>query len=228
MRLPSAPAWQPFRPQPAKADEQNGHASRPVGLPRQRRRGMLALGVALAGLGILAGGLLLSSVSHRQAVLALAKAIPPGATITRDDLTTVMISSGSGLKTIPASQLAQVTGLTAATALDQGTLLVPSELTSTQVPAPGDQLVTVALKPSQLPARGLLPGDQVLVIATPGTQAAAAQLTADVPATVIAEAGPTQDGYDTVDLQVSAAAAPSVARQDSTGQIALIVTARRS
>ncbi len=226
MRLPSTPTWQPFRPQPIKAEERNGHASKPAGLPHQRRRGMLALGVALVGLGVLAGGLLLSNVSHRQAVLALARTVPPGATITRGDLSTVMISSGSGLKTIPASQLPHVTGLTAATVLDQGTLLAPTGLTSTQVPAPGDQLVTVALKPSQLPASGLLPGDQVLVIATPGTQAAAAQLIANVPATVIAEAGPTQDGYDTVDLQVSTAAAPSVARQDSTGQIALIVTAR--
>jgi hypothetical protein len=121
-----------------------------------------------------------------------------------------------------------VTGLVATTTLETGTLLAPGEVTATLPPVQGQQLVTIALKPSQIPASGLAPGDQVLVISTPGTQAAATAEIQQVPATVLAVAGPTQDGYMTVDVEVAAAAGTAVARQSSTGQIALVITARGS
>jgi SAF domain len=237
MRLPSTPTWQPFRPQPPgdAPAKQNGHststpelARRPAGLPRQRRRGMLVLGVALVGLGILAGALILTSASQRESVVAVSASIPAGATITRNDLTTVSVAVGSGVKTIPARHLTEVTGLVAAATLETGTLLAPDEITPALPPAAGQQLVTIALRPSQMPASGLSPGDQVLVISTPGSQAAATALIEQVPATVLAVGGPTQDGYMTVDVEVAAADGPAVARQSSTGRIALIIIARRS
>jgi hypothetical protein len=88
--------------------------------------------------------------------------------------------------------------------------------------------VTIALRPSQMPASGLNPGDRVLVISTPGTQAAATPLIQQVPATVLAVAGPTQDGYMTVDVEIAAAEGAAVARQSSTGRIALVITARKA
>lgn len=232
MKFPSAPTWQPLKLPKASDGHQENHQwpapVRPAALPHKHRRGMLALGVALVGLGILAGGMLLTSVTHRTPVISIAANIPVGSVITGHDLTTSMVSVGSGIKTIPASQLGQVTGLVAATSLKAGTLLAPGEVTSSLPPTAGNDLVTLALKPSQIPASGLNPGDQVLVLATPGTQGGTPALAQDIPATVIAMAGPTQDGYMTVDVQVPAADGPAIAKQDSTGQIAIIVTARGS
>ncbi len=118
----------------------------------------------------------------------------------------------------------------AATSLQRGTLLAPSELTSKLTPGPGQELVPVALKPSALPASGLAPGDQVLAVATPpsgGSGSGAAVLTHPVPAVVEAVGTTTdQNGDDVVDLLVAAGLGPAVAGQAATGQIALVVTHR--
>ena len=121
-------------------------------------------------------------------------------------------------------------GLVAATPLQRGTLLVPSELTSKLTPGPGQDLVPVALKPSALPASGLTPGDQVLAVATPasgGSGTVASVLARPVAAIVEAVSTSTdQSGDDVVDLLVPASLGPAVAQQAATGQIALVVTHR--
>lgn len=201
----------------------------PGPVPRQRRRSILALGVVLTGLGVLAGAWTFTSFSHRVEVLAAARNLPAGTRITAADLAPVAISGG-GIKVVPARQEAQVTGQAAAVAIPAGSLLVPADLTTAPVPAPGQQLVPVALKASQLPAGGLIPGDQVLVVATPGAggQAASAAgqqpLTQAVPATVYQVSAPDDSGTVVVDLLVAAGQGPAVAQQDSTGQIAVVVT----
>jgi SAF domain-containing protein len=204
----------------------------PARLPRQRRRSMLALGVALVALGALTAVVLFHRSSHQRSVLVVAQAIPAGTVITQAELSTATIS-GTGMTSIPASQAGQVAGKTAAVGLTPGTLLVPGDLTSRSVPGPGQQLVPVALKASQLPASGLKPGDHVVVVATPGTAGQQAggttgqqAMNSAVPATVYQVSAPDQNGNVTVDLLVTAANGPPVAEQDSTGQIALIVTPR--
>jgi len=211
------------------AGNSSGPAAAP--LPRQRRRPMLFLGIALAGLGALAAAWLFTATGHRQPVLALARDVPAGQVITAADLTVASVS-GSGITTIPARQEGQVTGQTAATGLRAGTLLVPADLTSATVPGNGQDLVPVPLKAADLPASGLAPGDQVLVIATPGaggqpaSGAAASQLPGDVPATVYQVSAPDQSGTVTIDLLVQSGYGPPVAAQASTGQVALVVTRR--
>jgi SAF domain len=204
----------------------------PAPLARQRRRSMLWLGVALAALGALTVAWLFTATGHRVPVLAVSRDVPAGAVITQSDLSVATVS-GSGMTTIPARQESQVTGRTAAVGLQSGALLVPSDLTSASVPGPGEQLVPVPLKSDDVPASGLAPGDQVLVIATPGSggeagagQSGAPALTGSVPATVYQVSGASQSGNVTVDLIVSAQNGGPVARQASTGQIAIIVTPR--
>jgi hypothetical protein len=192
---------------------------------------MLALGVVLAGLGALAGAWVFASFSNRVEVLALTRNVAMGAQLTPSDLAPVAISAGSGVKTIATRQEAQVTGLVAAVGLRAGALLVPADLTSALVPGAGQQLVPVALKSDQLPASGLAPGGQVLVVPTPGAagQQASGQavLAQAVPAAVFRVSAPDENGNVVVDLLVAAGQGPPVARQASTGQIALIVTPRR-
>jgi hypothetical protein len=217
-----------------------GSAAPPVparlrGLPRRRRPAMVALAVAMVGAGVLVSAAVYQRADHQVSVVTVTRPVPAGAVISAGDLGTAPVAVGRGIRVVPASQLSQVAGEIAAVALRPGTLLAPSELTSVQPPAPGEDLVPASLKPSELPASGLFPGDHVLIVATPGDQGQAgssagpASLTAPVPGLVEAVNDvPDATGLDVVDLLVSAGNGPAVAEQVSTGQFALIVTKRGS
>jgi len=202
------------------------------GLPRRRRPGMIALAAALIGAGILASAALYQRANHQVPVVMVTASFPAGAVITQSDIGTTTVAAGPGVHTIPAKQLSQVVGLVAATTLQPGTLLAPSELTSKLTPGAGQDLVPVAVKPAELPASGLAPGDQVLAVATPTVSGssgsgAAPVLTRPVPAVVEAvNTQPDQDGFDVVDLLVASGTGPQVAEQAATGQIALVITHR--
>jgi hypothetical protein len=221
-----------FHPEPGPA--RNGPAAVPPGrlreLPRRRRPGMIALAAALVGAGILASAVLYERADHQVPVLLVTHMVPAGSVITASDIGTTTVAAGPGVQVIPARQESQVIGLVAATSLQPGTLLAASELTSKLAPAPGQELVPVALKPSALPASGLEPGDQVLAVPTPASgngSSTAPELTAPVPAVVAAVSTVTSpDGLDTVDLLVASANGPALAEQAAAGQIALVVTRR--
>jgi hypothetical protein len=189
---------------------------------------MLALGVVLACLGALAGAFFFTSFAHQRQVLEVSTDVAAGQRITAADLTTVSISSASGLRVIPAGQQFQVQGLTAAVGLRAGTLLVPADLTSAAVPGAGQQLVPVALHTDQLPASGLTAGERVLVTPVPGTNGnqgstGQASLPGPLPASVYQVGAPDQDGNVVVDLLVTKGEGPAVAAQASTGQVALVI-----
>ena len=178
-QAPPRPAAVPACPDRSRPRAPSPAAPGPV--PRQRRRSILALGVVLAGIGALAGAWAFTSFSHRADVLAAARDIPAGTRITAADLAPVPVSAGTGIKVIPARQESQAVGEIAAVSLRARTLPVPADLTATAVPGPGQQLVPVTLKASQLPASGLAPGDQVLVVATPGAAGQAASGSGQAP-----------------------------------------------
>ena len=203
------------------------------GLPRRRRPAMIALAVAMAGAGVVVSAAIYQRADHQVAVVMVTQPVPAGAVITDTDLAKTSVTVGSGIQVIPASQIGQVSGEIAAVGLRPSTLLAPSDLTTSQPPAPGQELVTAPAKSYALPASGLTPGDHVLVVATVGQQgqagssAIAPSLSEPVPALVEAvNSVPDQDGFVVVDLLVSDASAASVASQVSTGQFALIVTKR--
>jgi hypothetical protein len=216
----------------------NGAAPRPGalrGLPRRRRPGMIALAIALVGAGILASAALYQRADHQVPVLMMTAAVPAGSVVTAADVGTTTIVAGPGLHDIPARQLSQVTGLVAAVSLRPGTLLAPDELTTSLPPARGQVMVSLPLKPQSVPASGLQPGDHVLVAGTPGYQGQSGSggpapvLTQPVPGVVEAvNTVPDQDGFDVVDLLVAQSEGALLAKQDSTGQIELIVTSRSS
>ncbi len=202
-------------------------------LPRRRRPGMIALAVALIGVGILASAALYQRENHQVPVLMMTATVPAGAPITSADVGTTSVAAGPGLKVIPAAQLHQVLGLVAATTLQPGSLLAPAEVTNAPPPASGQVLVPLAVRPSGLPASGLAVGDHVMVVPTSGSPGQSgsgsgpAVLTRPVPGVVGAvTSAPDQDGYDVVDLLVTAASGTSLAQQAATGDIALYVTSR--
>jgi hypothetical protein len=215
----------------------NGSASRSwssgqlARLPRRRRPGMIALALALVGLGILASAAIYTATN--TLVFVMTGYVPAGAPITAKVVGTASVSISPGVQVIPASQLSQVVGEVAGTTLHPGMLLAASELTTLRPPGAGDVLVPLAFKPSMLPASGIGPGDRVLIEATPGDQGQAASSTS-APALSAPVAGVVEavdlvadaDGYDVVDVLVAKASGDAVAAQASTGQIALIVTKR--
>lgn len=221
-----------FHPQ---ADPVFNGASRPgntgqlARLPRQRRPAMLALSIVLVGVGILASTYIYAATDRQETVLVVTADVPSGAVITQGAVGTARVSAGPGVQVIPASQLQQVVGEVAGSALHPGMLLTASELATSLPPSAGQDLVPVPVKPSLLPASGLAAGDRVLVVATPGAGSGGAPAVLIVPVAGVVEAvssGPDSDGFDVVDLLVASANAIAVTKQVSTGQFALIITRR--
>ena len=107
----------------------------------------------------------------------------------------------------------------AASNLEPGMLLSPDVVRGQPVlPAAGQQLVAVALRPGGVPARGLRPGDAVLVVvggdpATTGAggNAAGQGGLAPVAGRVAQMGAPGADGSVTVDVAVAEAVGPRLA-----------------
>lgn len=209
-------------------------------LARQRRPAWVAAGVALVALAVLTNVYLFTAAGHRSAVVRVARNVPIGQRLVRADLATSSVMVAPGIQVIPARQLGEVVGRRAAVDLRSGTLLAASQVTTALSPQPGQALVTVALKPGQLPAGGLAPGSRLRVVSTPGSQAAGdtgdggttpssqgdRSPGRDVAAAVDAVGGPDADGTMTVSLLVADTDANTVAREASGGRIALVITAR--
>ena len=206
--------------------------------PRQRRRGWLAGAVALLALAVVVNVYLVRSAGQRVPAVVVVRDVPIGQQISRADVGTTWVSADTSVQLVPGRQLPEVVGMRAAVSLRRGSLLTPTQITGEVTPQEGQALVAVAVKPSQLPAGGLAPGTSVTVIATPaaqgqqvGTDAVtgeAAALSRDVPARVDQASGPDVDGLHSLSLLVAQADAAALARQASTGRIAVIVTARTS
>lgn len=202
-------------------------------LPRRRRPGMMALAVALVGVGILASVAAYAATSHRVSVVVVTANVPAGSVITAGAVGTASVSVGSGVQVVPAGQMSQVVGQIAGTTLHPGMLLAASELATQRPPAPGEVLVPLPVKPSILPASGIGSGDHVVIEATPGTQGDSGS-SSSTPALAAPVAGvveavnlvPDADGYDVIDVLVAQTSGDAVAAQASTGQIALIITKR--
>jgi hypothetical protein len=211
----------------------NGPSVQLARLPRRRRPGMIALAVALIGVGVLGGAAVYTATNHRVSVLVVIGNVQPGSVISARDVGTASVSTGPGVQVISATQEQQVVGQIAGTALHPGMLLTVTEITKLQPPAHGQVLVPLPMRPAMLPASGLTPGDRVLIVPTPGTQGQAGgsggapSLPAPVAGVIAAVSqGANADGYQVVDVVVSSSAGPLVAEQASTGQIALIITRR--
>ena len=74
-----------FHPEPDPLPPGNGGPVRPGPLrplPRRRRPGMIALAVALIGVGILGGATLFAGVNHQVPVLLVTTAVPAGTEVT--------------------------------------------------------------------------------------------------------------------------------------------------
>lgn len=136
------------------------------GLPtRQRRPGLVAVGVALVLALSAVGAWLYSQAGQKTPVVVMVADVPAGHVIDRADVSTVDVAGA--ITAVAGSNLESVVGQSAAVHLLSGTLLQRSMLTSAHPLADGLAAVGVALGGGHLPADGVGPGDWVAVLQVP-------------------------------------------------------------
>jgi hypothetical protein len=151
-------------PEPARSAP---HAPPRTLRARRRRPAVLAMAVALIAAGGLGGAVLYNSTGQRIAVLALAHDVAYGQVLKADDLVVARIASDPALKPLSAADQARTVGMRATTDLKQGALLLKADVAQALTVQPGQLVVGIAAKRSQLPATRLQPGVAVLVVSTP-------------------------------------------------------------
>ncbi|MEU9079467.1 SAF domain-containing protein [Kitasatospora sp. NPDC048538] len=188
---------------------------------RRRRPAVLAMAVALIAAGGLGGAVLYNSTGQRVAVLALARDVPWGQVITDDDLVVARIAGDPALRPVSAVDRRTAVGMRAATDLKRGAMLTPTDLAQNLAVQPGQIVVGVSAKRTQLPASRLQPGLQIVVVFTPDNSKADS-----MPATVITVGRVDTDGSQVIDVAVGAADGPRLAQWVAGGRIQVLLAPR--
>ncbi|GIG88812.1 SAF domain-containing protein [Plantactinospora endophytica] len=199
----------------------------PPRIVRQRRMrpGLLGLAVLLIALGGLGSAFAITSVRATGSYLAVARAVPVGTALSADDLVAVQVAGGQGLEPVAADRLAEVVGKRATVTLTPGTLLTMAQLTDKPLLGPGQQQISVGLRPSEVPAKRLRPGDKVLLFSTAGTDTRAAAAPATrFQATVIDMAVPASNSV-VLYLALAAKDVPAVVALATADRVAVVLNA---
>ena len=174
--------------------------------------------------GALLGWFVVEQLSSTTPVVVLARDVPAGELIEREDLVVANVPSTPALRTVPGQQLTSVVGQRAVNTLPAGTLLSPASIAERVFPAGGSSLVGVALTAAQMPGEPLQGGDRVRVVDTPTAQGDPPATTpASIPATVASVSAPDASGVVVVTVVVDADVAPDLAARAATGRVALVV-----
>ncbi|MDF5758428.1 SAF domain-containing protein [Spongiactinospora sp. TRM90649] len=183
---------------------------------------ILVASIGLTALGALLAWQVYGIAGHRTPVLIMVRDVPIGQHLAAQDLRTVALGLDPGVQALEATEKGVVIGKRAAVDLKAGGLLSGTQVTDALVPAPGETIVPVALKPSRLPARGIQSGDQITVTAAQASATPPVDHTARVD-----RVGPVDaDGLVVVDLIVPASNGTALARQAADGEIALVLRSR--
>ncbi|MDH6706836.1 hypothetical protein P3T27_003563 [Kitasatospora sp. MAA19] len=188
---------------------------------RRRRPAVLAMAVALIAAGGLGGAVLYNSTGQRVAVLALARDVPWGQVITDDDLVVARIAGDPALRPLAATEREKTVGMRAATDLKRGAMLTRADVAQALLVQPGQIVVGVSAKRTQLPAGRLQPGLQIVVVYTPDNNKADS-----MPATVITVGRVDTDGSQVIDVAVGAADGPRLAQWVAGGRIQVLLAPR--
>jgi hypothetical protein len=195
----------------------------------RRRPALIALGLALVALSVLASVYLVSTLGRTYQVLAITGDIPRGAEITAANIGTVELpDTPTSLKPLAVDQFDQIvgTGKVAAADLKAGQLLTEDSFADELQPPAGQSIVGIALAPNQMPTKDLKSGDTVRVVETPAT---GGEPPAGPPFTIAATVVSTDDtaigDQIVVDVQVTSANAAALAARAATGRVAIVIDA---
>lgn len=154
-------------------------------------------------------------------LVTLARPVAAGQVLTAADLGTTRLSGG-GLRAFDRSSLAALVGRRTAVTLPAGTLLSNAVLTDATVPAPGQQVLAMALKAGAFPP-GLESGQAVGVLQVPSTAVGTglASLVLAGRARVVAVQADAGSGVTVVSLALDNARVLDVARAAAAGAVTL-------
>lgn len=212
-------ATQPQRPAPPG----------PLKPTRARRRpALIALGLALVALSVLASVYLTSTLGRTYQVLAIQGEIPRGAEITAANIATVELPTGPTLlDPVLAEDFDQYVdqGKVATTSLTNGQLLTQDSVADEVGPAAGQSIVGIALAPNQMPGSlTLQAGDKVRVVETPATGGEPpAEAPLAITATVAGTHGSDLGEQTIVDVEVASSNAAALAARAATGRVAIVL-----
>jgi len=196
--------------------------------PKLRRRPTIVAGaIAAVCLGAVLAAWAWSSSTSTQQVLVATAEIPRGSVIEAEDLTTARLNVDSAVAVLPASAADDVIGQRAALDVAAGGLLTPDLVQEGSIPASGESLVGVALKPEQAPGERLMAGDLVRVVVTPGQDGETPKIAPEFSAAeVVGIHHDSETGQTVVDLLVPHAEASLLAARVATGNVALVLDSR--
>jgi SAF domain len=158
---------------------------------------------------------------NQEPVLALARPVTAGQVITPADLRVVQVSVAGPASVLPASQLAQVAGRTAAAALPAGSLLAAGDIGAAH-PGQGQAWLGVTLGPGRYPP-GLSPGQHVGVLAAPAPGRGPAQVAGYGVVLSVTAAAPGTAGETVAVLDLPRDVVPQVAAASMAGRVSLAV-----
>ncbi|MFC7243838.1 SAF domain-containing protein [Catellatospora aurea] len=197
--------------------------------PRRRSVAQGALAVLLIIVGALTAAYVAQRIGSTQDYLAMARPVGKGALIAREDLVVVRVNQAVGLRPILAANAARVIGKRAVMALVPGTLLTLDQVTETPVPAPGHQLIGIALGEDKMPSASRLSvGAQVLLVVVPERGGGSNDGPDLVPprtvtATIVQLAAGARSGQWVINVEVATVDAPSVAALAAGDRIVLVL-----
>jgi hypothetical protein len=217
----------PSRTSPSSSPPGVGDGLRVVPASRQRSLTWVLVGLLLVVGGALIFAVVAGRIGQRQAVLAVAQAVPAGQIVHEGDLVAVRVSADPGLRPVLASARGEVAGRVAAVPLVPGTLLTEAALGAPSPVGPGEAVVGLLLRPGQFPP-GLAAGARVLVAETAPDTGTPATPPRVQRATVVEVREPAADTGETgtvVAVRLAAASAPSVAGAGAAGRVVLVLIA---
>lgn len=203
-----------LRPQSPAADPLPA-TPEPPRLPSRRNPKWIALGIVAVCLGGLLSYVIYARVATESAVVAMTSTVYRGEVIEAGDLTSVTLSGDPSVPTIAAERAADLVGQRAAYDLVAGSLVAPTSVTASALPAAERAVVGMKLAGGRAPADFLVPGAPVRLVALPPADAQPGVKDPYAGKTFVARTVSSVAGPDAgslfVDVDVPAAQAPTIA-----------------
>lgn len=190
-------------------------ASRLAVTPRKRTKPFLAVGAVLALAGAGAFAVAYSHLGGRTSVIELRSAVTSGQVISVSDLRGVQVAADSSVPLIPVADASQVIGHRAGVSLPAGTLLSAADLGSGSIPAAGQALVALEVKPGSFPSQVAAGATVAVSTVTPSGQSGIAVDVGALPTATVLSVTPAANSSGDVEVSLQASAS-------SAGQIASI------
>jgi hypothetical protein len=199
----------------------------------RRSPARVVLGLLTAALLALVFVWISQRADEKTPVLAVTRAVAVGQQLAAADLVAVRVAVEPGVPVVPASQLDQVAGHTAAVPLVRGALLAPRQIGAPAWPGLGQAEIALAVKAGHAPA-GLQPGATVMVLITPtagpagtgGGQSSDA-VGVQAPATLVA-VDRASDGSATVTVSLLVGRSDGMRLAGTAGDVSLVLLAPRN